>query len=384
MASSVRVPADRLDQLVNRVGELVTVQARLSQAAANREDSELLVIAEEVERLTAELRDTSLNMRMLPIGTTFSKFKRLVRDLANELGKKVELKTSGAETEIDKTVIEKLNDPLVHLIRNSLDHGIESPEVRQAQGKSAAGTVLLAAAHSGDSVKITIKDDGKGLDREAILAKGVEKGLVHGDAQLSDNEVYNLIFAPGFSTAREVTGISGRGVGMDVVKRAIDALRGSIMIDSAAGAGSTITIRIPLTLAIVESLLVSVADDNYALPLSIVEECVELSREDVARAHGRHLINVRDQIVSYIPLRHEFSIDAEPPALQQVVITNVNGNKVGFVVDQVIGQHQSVIKSLGRMYRDVRGISGATILGDGSVALILDINHLAQRAEQEA
>ena len=380
--SSVRVPADRLDQLVNRVGELVTVQARLSQAAANRDDSELLAIAEEVERLTAELRDTSLNMRMLPIGTTFSKFKRLVRDLSNELGKKVDLKTTGAETEIDKTVIEKLNDPLVHLIRNSLDHGIESPQQRVAAGKEETGTVLLAAAHSGDSVKITIKDDGKGLDREAILAKGVERGLVHVDSQLADSEVFNLIFAPGFSTAKQVTGISGRGVGMDVVKRAIDGLRGSIMIDSQPGLGSTITIRIPLTLAIVESLLVSIDTDNYALPLSIVEECVELSRQDITKAHGRHLINVRDQIVPYIPLRQEFDIRSEPPELQQVVITNVNGIQVGFVVDQVIGQHQSVIKSLGRMYRDAQGISGATILGDGSVALILDINKLAYQAEQ--
>ncbi|MGD9947288.1 MAG: chemotaxis protein CheA [Desulfobulbus sp.] len=381
--SSVRVPADRLDHLVNRVGELVTVQARLSQAAANRDDSDLLAIAEEVERLTAELRDTSLNMRMLPIGTTFSKFKRLVRDLANELGKKVDLKTTGAETEIDKTVIEKLNDPLVHLIRNSLDHGIESPELRVAAGKPETGTVLLAAAHSGDSVEIVIKDDGKGLDREAILAKGVERGLVHNDSQMSDNEVFNLIFSPGFSTAKQVTGISGRGVGMDVVKRAIDGLRGSIFIASQPGAGSTITVRIPLTLAIVESLLVSVDQDNYALPLSIVEECVELSRADVARAHGRHLINVRGQIVPYVPLRQEFEVESEPPELQQVVITNVNGTQIGFVVDQVIGQHQSVIKSLGRMYRDAKGISGATILGDGSVALILDINHLAYRAEQE-
>ena len=194
--------------------------------------------------------------------------------------------------------------------------------------------------------------------------------------------MFSLIFAPGFSTAKEVTGVSGRGVGMDVVKRAIDVLRGSITIDSEPGIGSTITIRIPLTLAIVESLLVSVGADSYALPLSIVEECVELSKKDVERAHGRNLINVRDQIVPYIPLRQEFDIVEEPPELQQVVITNVNGSQVGFVVDQVVGQHQSVIKSLGRMYRDVEGISGATILGDGSVALILDINHLAKQAEQ--
>jgi two-component system chemotaxis sensor kinase CheA len=366
------------------VGELVTVQARLSQAAANRNDSELLAIAEEIERLTAELRDNSLNMRMLPIGTTFSKFKRLVRDLSGELGKKIELKTLGAETEIDKTVIEKLNDPLVHLIRNSLDHGIEMPEVRRKAGKPETGTVLLSATHSGDSVEITIQDDGKGLDRTAIFAKGVEKGLISADAHLSESEIFNLIFAPGFSTASVITGVSGRGVGMDVVKRAIEALRGSIDIKSRAGEGSTITIRIPLTLAIIECLLISVAGDTFALPLSIVEECVELSQADIARAHGRHLINVRDQIVPYIPLREEFEISEEPPAIQQVVITNHNGNRVGFVTDQVIGQHQSVIKTLGRMCKEVKGISGATILGDGSVALILDVNHLTQKAEQSA
>jgi two-component system chemotaxis sensor kinase CheA len=383
-AGSVRVPAERLDTLVDLVGELVTVQARLSQAAASRGDSELVVIAEEVERLTAELRDNSLNMRMLPIGATFSKFKRLVRDLSLELGKQIELKTVGADTEIDKTVIEKLNDPLVHLIRNSLDHGIEAPEVRKKAGKPAIGTVLLSAAHSGDSVEITIQDDGQGLDRAAIFAKGVEKGLIPADAQLSDQDIFNLIFAAGFSTAREVTGVSGRGVGMDVVKRAIEALRGSIGIASQTGIGSTIRIRIPLTLAIIESLLVRVANDSYALPLSMVEECVELSRDAIARAHGRHLVQVRDQIVPYIPLRQEFAIAAEPPLLQQVVITNLNGNRVGFVVDQVIGQHQSVIKTLGRMYREVKGISGATILGDGSVALILDINHLTRKAERAA
>ncbi|MEA3544147.1 MAG: chemotaxis protein CheA [Thermodesulfobacteriota bacterium] len=379
-AGSVRVPAERLDYLVDMVGELVTVQARLSQAAVGRHDTDLIAIAEEVERLTAELRDNSLNMRMLPIGSTFSKFKRLVRDLSGELGKDIELKTVGADTELDKTVIEKLNDPLVHLIRNSLDHGIEAPEVRTAAGKPATGTVLLSATHSGDSVEITIEDDGKGLDRDAIFAKGVEKGLVTADSQLSDNDVYNLIFAAGFSTAKVVTGVSGRGVGMDVVKRAIDALRGTINIESKAGAGSTITIRIPLTLAIIESLLVRIDADSYAMPLSIVEECVELTREDIANAHGRNLINVRDQIVPYIPLREEFQIKGESPEVEQIVITNLNGNRIGFVVDQVVGQHQSVIKTMGRMYKDVKGFSGATILGDGTVALILDINHLSRKA----
>ena len=379
-AASVRVPAERLDYLVDMVGELVTVQARLSQAAAGLGNSDLVAIAEEVERLTGELRDNSLNMRMLPIGTTFSKFKRLVRDLSSDLGKDIELKTVGADTELDKTVIEKLNDPLVHLIRNSLDHGIEMPQERVAAGKIATGTVLLSATHSGDSVEITIKDDGKGLDRDAIFAKGVEKGLIAADAQISDGDVFNLIFAAGFSTAKVVTGVSGRGVGMDVVKRAIDDLRGSISIDSETGIGSIITIRIPLTLAIVESLLVEIDNESYALPLSIVEECVELTRKDIANTHGRNLINVRDQIVPYIPLRQEFSLESEAPEVEQIVITYRNGLRIGFVVDEVIGQHQSVIKTLGRVYKDFDGFSGATILGDGSVALILDINYFSRKA----
>jgi two-component system chemotaxis sensor kinase CheA len=382
-ASSIRVPAEKLDILVNLVGELVTVQARLSQTAASRADALLVTIAEEVERLTNELRDTALNIRMLPIGSTFSKFKRLVRDLSVELGKDIEMTTEGAETELDKTVIEKLNDPLVHLIRNSIDHGIEMPEEREAAGKPRQGTVHLAAVHSGDSVLITITDDGKGLDREAIRAKGVERGLIPAAAELSDKEIFSLIFAPGFSTAKAVTSVSGRGVGMDVVKRAIDALRGTIDIRSERGKGSVITIKLPLTLAIIESLLVKIGNDCFVLPLSIVEECVELTREDVQNAHGRNLATVRDQIVPYIPLRERFLIRNEQPEIEQIVITQVGGTRVGFVVDHVIGEHQTVIKSLGKMYKDVHGLSGATILGDGSVALILDIPQLVREVELE-
>ncbi|PLX84513.1 MAG: chemotaxis protein CheA [Desulfuromonas sp.] len=379
--ATIRVPAERLDFLVDMVGELVTVQARLSQAAASRNDPDLVSISEEVERLTAELRDSSLDMRMLPIGSTFSKFKRLVRDLSMELGKQIEMATEGAETELDKTVIEKLNDPLIHLIRNSIDHGIETPEDRAALGKPPKGTVHLAATHSGDSVLITIRDDGRGLNRETILAKAVEKGLVAQDAQLSDRELFAKIFAPGFSTAQKVTGVSGRGVGMDVVKRAIDALQGSISLDSEHGLGTTVTIKIPLTLAIVESLLVSIGGDAFVLPLSTVEEGVELTRQDVTAAHGRNLAHVRGQLVPYIPLREQFAMAGETPAIQQIVITQVAGRRVGFVVDHVIGEHHTVIKSLGRLYRDVEGISGATILGDGSVALILDVPKLVREAE---
>ena len=380
--SSVRVPSERLDVLINLIGELVTIQARFTQTAVLRDDEEFLAIAEEVERLTVELRDNTLNIRMLPIGSTFSKFKRLVRDLSQELGKEIEMTTGGAETELDKTVIEKLNDPLVHLIRNSIDHGIELPGIRQNQGKPRQGTVHLAAAHSGDSVLITIRDDGAGLDREAIRAKAIDKGLVSAGAELSDHDIFAMIFAPGFSTARKVTSVSGRGVGMDVVKQAIGALRGSIAVSSTPGEGTTITVKIPLTLAIIESLLVQVGKDCFVIPLSLVSECIELSQEDIAQAHGRNLAKVRECIVPYISLREQFGIRGEVPKLQQIVIVTIEGRQVGFVVDQVIGEHQTVIKSLGAYYKHVQGISGATILGDGNVALILDIPMLIQNAEQ--
>jgi two-component system chemotaxis sensor kinase CheA len=325
-----------------------------------------------VERLISELRDTTLTMRMLPIGSTFSKFKRLVRDLSAELGKEIDLETSGADTELDKTVIEKLNDPLVHLIRNSIDHGIEMPEVRKASGKPSKGIVHLAAQHSGDSVLVTIRDDGAGLDKERIKAKAIERGLITPASELTDKEIFNLIFAPGFSTAQKVTSVSGRGVGMDVVKKAIEALRGTIDIDSTCGKGSVITLRIPLTLAIIETLLVRINQSFFVLPLSIVEECVELTRADVEATHGRHLANVRGELTPYIKLREQFAITDSQPDIEQIVILSVGGKRVGFVVDDVVGEHQTVIKTLGKLYRDVRGISGATILGDGTVALILD------------
>ena len=379
--SSIRVPVEKLDILVNLVGELVTVQARLTQTGSGLHNAELASIAEEVERLTAELRDTTLNVRMLPIGTIFGKFKRLVHDLSQELGKEIELATDGAETELDKTVIEKLNDPLVHLIRNSIDHGIESPDARISAGKTATGTIRLSAVHSGAHVIIRIQDDGKGLDKEAILSKAIEKGLAHPGTDLSDKEAFNFIFFPGFSTAERVTGISGRGVGMDVVKKGIDALRGTIDISSRQGAGTTVTIKLPLTLAIVEGLLVKIGDGNFVLPLSTVEECVELTREDVKKSHGRNIANIRGEIVPYIRLRREFKIAGQTPPIEQIVVAGVNGNRIGFVVDKVIGGHQTVIKKLGNIYKNVEAISGATILGDGTVALIVDVAKVAKNVE---
>ena len=337
-----------------------------------------------MERLTNELRDTALNIRMLPIGSTFSKFKRLVRDLSQELGKEIEMETFGADTELDKTVIEKLNDPLVHIIRNSIDHGIETPENRLAKGKPATGTIRLGAEHAGDSVLITIKDDGAGINRDAIHRKAIELGMVSASQDLTDQEIYSCIFAPGFSMAAKVTSVSGRGVGMDVVKRGIEGLRGTIVVDSELGKGTIITLKIPLTLAIIESLLVKIGDSHFVLPLAAIEECVELSREDIRASHGRNMANVRGHLTPYICLRDLFSIGGIRPEIEQIVIVAVHGTRVGFVVDFVVGEHQTVIKPLGVLYQDIRGISGATILGDGSVALILspgDLTHMAEHIE---
>jgi two-component system chemotaxis sensor kinase CheA len=383
-ASTIRVASEKLDKLVDLVGELVTVQARLTQYSADRRsDAEVVSIAEEVERLTSELHDNTMSIRMVPIGTTFSKFRRLVRDLSNELGREVLMSTSGGDTELDKTVIERLNDPLVHIIRNSLDHGIEPPEVREAAGKPRQGSIHLSARHSGHNVIIDIVDDGAGLDRASIRERALDMGLIDAAENLSDAELYTLIFAPGFSTARTVTGVSGRGVGMDVVRQGLEGLRGSVDVKSRKGLGTTVSLTIPLTLAIVEGLLVMISGNFFVLPLSVVEECVELSTVDRKRAHGRHLVNVRGEMVPYLNLREQFSLNGNPPELQQVVVLRTEGFRVGFLVDQVIGGHQTVIKTLGRVYRDVQGISGATILGDGTVALILDVPKLVQGAELE-
>jgi two-component system, chemotaxis family, sensor kinase CheA len=381
--SNIRVSSLKLDLLVNLVGELVTIQARLSQTSSNRIDPELVSIAEEVERLTGELREITMEMRMLPVGTTFSAFKRLVRDLSRELDKEVELITDGGETELDKTVIEKLNDPLMHLIRNSIDHGIELPKKREETGKKREGTIHLVAEHSGDHVRITIMDDGAGLDKDIIRAKAVEKGMIPPDAELTDKEIFSLIFSPGFTTSDSVTSVSGRGVGMDVVKRAVDFLGGSIAISSGKGAGTTISLNLPLTLAIIEGFLIKIAEEYFVLPLLLVEECVELTAKDSGQTRGMHLANVRGHIVPYVRLREKLKIEGIAPPVEQIVIINFNNTKVGLVADHVIGGYQTVIKNLGKFFRDIEGISGATILGDGTVALILDVPKLIEISERE-
>jgi len=376
--TSLRVAADKLDTLVDLVGELVIVQAQISQVVSDKGDPILTALSEQLERLSAELRDSTLGIRMLPIGSTFSKFRRLVRDLSSELGKEIELVTHGEDTELDKTVIERLGDPLVHLLRNSLDHGVELPQDRVAAGKKPGGIILLEAEHSGSEVLIRITDDGKGMDPSIIRKKAVEKGLIAPDADLTEKETLGLIFLPGFSTAAQVTNISGRGVGMDVVHRAIDSLRGSIELSSVLGQGTVITIRLPLTLAIIEGLQVQVGDGYFVVPLSLVEECVELHGKDVDPTRNQQIINLRGELVPYIHLRRWFEVEGAPPPIEQIVITGVEGRRIGIVVDHVIGEHQTVIKSLGRVYRDVEGISGATIRGDGTLALILDVPRLVR------
>ncbi|MGA9667978.1 MAG: chemotaxis protein CheA [Terracidiphilus sp.] len=378
--SNIRVPAAKLDQLVNLVGELVTVQARMSQIAAFSDDPEVVAVSEEIERLTSALRDNSMSIRMLPIRATFERFRRLVHDLARDLHKNVELTIEGADTELDKTVIDQLNDPLMHLIRNSMDHGIESSEARVAAGKRPTANIQLSARHSGANVLISVIDDGGGINADAVRKRAIEKGLVPVDAQLTDAEVYSLVLEPGFSTAIQVTDVSGRGVGMDVVRQRVDALRGTIDIASKSGVGTTVTLRLPLTLAIIDGLLVRVGDAHFVLPLANTLECIELTQQDIEHANGKHLVNVRDEIIPYIRLREHFNILTERPDREQIMVADTEFGRYGFVVDQVIGDHQTVIKSLGRFYRKVQLISGATILGNGRVALILDPHRIVQDA----
>lgn len=383
-ATSIRVPADKLDKLVDLVGELVTVQARLTQRSKDNDDASLRSIAEEVERLVAELHDNTMSIRMVPIGSTFSRFRRLVRDLSAELGKNVSLVTAGADTELDKGIIEKLSDPLVHIMRNCLDHGIEHSDARQSAGKPASATITLAARHSGADVLIEISDDGAGLDLAAIRGRAIERGLIREEDHLDDHSLANLIFLPGFSTAKVVTGVSGRGVGMDVVKRSLDALRGAVEIDTKQGLGTKVTLKIPLTLAIIEGLLVRVGPDFYVIPLSLVEECVELTHALRNETHGRNLVRVRDAMVPFIELRQRFGMDGTPPDIEQVILVSSDRGRTGIVVDQVIGGHQTVIKTLGRAYKGISDVSGATILGDGTVALIMDVPMILQTVEAES
>jgi two-component system, chemotaxis family, sensor kinase CheA len=381
--ATVRVQAERLDELMDRVGELVIAQARLSQLAAAGSDLSIKMIAEEIERLAASLRDTTMGARMVPIGSLFGRFRRLVHDLSRDLGKPVEFATSGEDTELDKTMIECLADPLVHLIRNAIDHGIEDSETRAAAGKTEQGRIELHAVHSGAQVLVTVRDNGGGLNTARIRAKAEEQGLIAPGAAMSDPEIHQFLFHPGFSTAQTISALSGRGVGMDVVKRTIENMRGSIDLSTKAGVGTCVTLRLPLTLAIIEGLLIRVGEGRYIIPLSAVEECVELTAED-ERSRGRNFLNVRGNLVPFLRLRDILDVRGPPGLHQKTIIISTSETRVGLVADQIIGNHQTVIKSLSKLHSDVTIFSGATILGDGTAALILDVAQLVALAQSRA
>ena len=374
-ARLIRVHADKLDQLIDLVGELVIAGASANLLAQRSGQSELFESTSILSRLVENIRDSALQLRMVQIGETFTRFNRVVRDVSKEIGKEIDLIITGADTELDKSVVEKIGDPLMHLVRNSMDHGIESGDVREARGKPRRGRVELNAYHDSGSIVIEVIDDGSGLPRDKILNKAIEKGLVQPSQQLSDQEIVNLIWEPGFSTADQVTNLSGRGVGMDVVRRNIQSLRGNCDVSSVEGEGSTFTIRLPLTLAIIDGFLVGVGKSAYVIPLDTVIECIEL-KENTA---DRDFLNLRGEVLPFVRLREMFEISGGQPTRENIVVVQYAGQKAGIVVDQLLGEFQTVIKPLSTIFRHLRGIGGSTILGTGEVALILDVQALVQR-----
>ncbi|HZX33424.1 MAG TPA: chemotaxis protein CheA [Rhodocyclaceae bacterium] len=426
--SLIRVKAEKLDEHINLIGELIITSASTSLIAQRANIPELFEAAERLSRLVEEIRDSALGLRMVQIGATFNKFQRVVRDVSAELGKDIRLEITGAETELDKTVVEKIGDPLTHLVRNSMDHGIECAETRVARGKPAHGTIGLNAYHDSGSIVIEVSDDGGGLNREKILNKAIERELVKADQPLSDAEIYNLIFEPGFSTADKVNNLSGRGVGMDVVRRNIDALRGTVEVNSCEGAGTTMRVRLPLTLAIIDGFLVGVGESAFVLPLEAVVECVELSAQETEAAQGRSHLNLRGEVLPLIRLRDLFDIPetrsdrgdpeeamavvsdpflhrarnsvlteegaaalAADPELhfilhpiqrENVVVVQYAGHRAGLVVERLMGEFQTVIRPLGEVFNGLQGVSGFTLLGSGRVALILDVIGLVRRVTE--
>ncbi|MEO5658614.1 MAG: chemotaxis protein CheA [Polaromonas sp.] len=372
---SIRVDADKLDQLINLVGELIIVGAGVNLVARRAGVADLLERTSKLSSLVEEVRDSALQLRMVRIGATFSRFQRVVHDVSRDLGKDIALDINGEDTELDKTVVEKIGDPLMHLVRNCMDHGIESAELRATRGKPAQGLVRLNAFHDSGSIVITVEDDGGGLKRERILAKAIERGLIEAGHALSDAEIYALIFEPGFSTAEQVTNLSGRGVGLDVVKRNITALRGSVGINSEEGVGTIVTVRLPLTLAIIDGFLVEVGSSVFAIPLDMVEECVAYSAEP-----GNDYTNLRGEVLPFIRLRELFDVAEPLPRRENIVVLKHAGQKAGLVVDTLLGEFQTVIKPLGKLFGQVKCVSGSTILGSGNVALILDVPALVRQA----
>ncbi|MBQ4809862.1 chemotaxis protein CheA [Pseudoalteromonas luteoviolacea] len=381
-SKTLRVEALKLDRLIDQVGEMVITGARTNLLAHETGNETLIEAMALLERLVENIRDSSLKLRMVQIGETFNKFKRVVRDIADELGKQVDLTIIGAETELDKTFVEKVSDPLMHIVRNAIDHGIEDPETRLAQGKPEQGQLTLKAYHDSGSIVIEVSDDGKGLDQEKILKRAVDRGLISSNQTLQEKDINLLIFEPGFSTAESITNISGRGVGMDVVKRNIDSLRGSVEVESVQGEGSTILIRLPLTLSIIDGFMFEVHKENYVIPLDTVVECLELhevvSEQDI---QDKSYINLRTEVLPFIRLRTLFGIEEQiDHTRESLVIVQFGTLRAGLVVDSLKGEFQTVVKPLGRLFEGLKCISGATILGSGNVAIILDVSALIKSA----
>lgn len=376
----IRVPADKLDQLISLVGELVISSSSVVVNAVKGGDKDTREAAANMSLLVDDIRDAALDLRMVPIGECFQRFQRIVRDVSDELGKDIYLSIHGADTELDKSLVEKITDPLTHLVRNACDHGLENAEKRLSRGKIAQGTLRLNAYHQASHVVIEISDDSNGLDRERIRSKALEKGLIHADQVLSDQEIFNLIFEPGFSTAEKVTNLSGRGVGMDVVKKSIQALRGTIEVLSEPGEGSTFRLRLPLTLAIIDGFVASVGKAVYVIPLEAVVECIEFPVEEQLEASKHQFINLRGEVLPFIQLHEYFQVpDHAKGRRQNIVVVNHSGKKAGLVVDELHGEHQTVIKPLGKLFAHLQGLAGSTIMGNGQVALVLDVAALIQQ-----
>ena len=390
---SVRVDIDKLDTLLNIVGEIVINKTRLTQIGIMHKLSDLIETMEQMDRVTTELQTIVMKIRMVPVGQVFNRFPRMVRDISKELNKEINLTIEGEETELDRTVIDEIGDPLMHLLRNSVDHGVESAEDRKAAGKNPTGEVKLTASHEGNNVVIDIEDDGKGINSEFIKKKAIEKGVITQQEadKMDDNEAVRIIFAPGFSTASTVTDISGRGVGMDVVRTKIEALGGSVDVESRVGMGSKFKIRLPLTLAIIQALLIKVANETYAIPLGSIDSTINIRPADISTVQNKEVFLLRGQIIPVLRLCNTLSIPRKPEDIVvktiegetedeelYVVIVHMGEQKAGIIVDTLIGQHDIVIKSLGKLMTNINVIAGATVLGDGSVALILDVGNLLQ------
>ena len=379
----IRVQADRLDAVINLLGELVIAGAGASLLARQSRQGTLIEANAQISRLIEEIRNGTLQLRMVPIGETFSRFRRVVRDTAAELGKDVALEIVGGDTELDKSVVERIADPLMHLVRNALDHGLETPEQRSAEGKPAQGKLTLSACHESGSILIRILDDGRGIQRDKVLQRAWDRGLVEPGVTPPEADILKLIFEPGFSTAEKVTNLSGRGVGMDVVRRNIEALRGSVNIHSEPGEGSRIEIRLPLTLAIIDGFLIGVGASKFIFPLDAVVEVIEnRPTSGELDAHGRSVVELRGQVLPVVSLRALYALESGEPERSSVVVIQSDGRRYGVMVDALLGQHQTVIKPLGRMFRSLRGMSGSSILGNGEVALIFDVHSLSQLAQQ--